>query len=244
MIYVQIDEDMHGMHKLNKYIDKYKGITLTLKSKYIDYIDFEDTINTLSSIFINLNEIVIKNPYDYDLEVLVNSDINIIFMQLESLKRLTKEHNIAINIVYKTNWNKIQNSSNLIILNEMLDYINGYNINILIENGPFVREDTAYEMCRLINNKRLGIYLNIHSLKIKSKILDIDYYDLLKQYNNKYVRCIEVSEIGESIFEEVGANILDFSKEKEILNKNLIYVPYVRDTEDKANQILQIESIN
>lgn len=165
---VKISEKLEQIGGIEEFIKKYgKAEVQFFKRKPEPHqIDFSQMIEYLCLNY-NMKEITIHPPLNnYDIEVVLMYDINIIKEQLQQLVYYSNKFNINLNLIYHTHWSMVLHRANTISkIKELLKIIEGTNVKLLIENlfmmeEPF-NECTALQLCKEINNDNLKMCLDI-----------------------------------------------------------------------------------
>ena len=150
--------------------------------------NFSNEIRKRKKEFPHLKEIVVHPPLnDYNIELIILKDKNIIENQLKELVNLSEELNIKLAINYHTYWTKDQYVSTGLDnkIKELLKIIEGKNVVLLIENLFMMLDElvgcSALEICKEINHPNLRTCIDTTHLHCKSNIWKIDFEKMLKQ---------------------------------------------------------------
>lgn len=153
-------------------------------------IDFSEAIEHYYELF-NLKEVTVHPPLrDYDIEVVLMYDKNIIRKQLEQLVYLSKKLNIKINLIYHTHWAVNLHKANTVeSIKELLKIIEGTQVQILVENlfmvaEPF-NECSALELCKEINHSNLKMCLDNCHFHCQANMYREDYFEWVAKKLNR-----------------------------------------------------------
>lgn len=164
-IYPKIDASFQGLHKLKKYIEKYRGVEIQILEEENGFFSMEEEIRTLMDLCPNTEEITIHTPLDhYDLEMILLKDKNIVLEQLEVIKSLSMEYSIHINLLYHTSWTfKEHQKYTIPYLQEILFSMKGFPVTFLLENvyTNLEKECTVLKLCKFIGDPQLRVCLDL-----------------------------------------------------------------------------------
>lgn len=157
-----------------------------------DEFDFETLIRKRKKEFPNLKEIVVHPPLsNYNIELIVFKNKELIAKQLAKLVELSKELNIKLAINYHTYWTKEQyRTSGLAnIIKEYLKIIENTNVTMLIENIYMIldekKECAAIEICKFIDHPNLRACIDTTHVHCKANIYQKDFYATINEQFNK-----------------------------------------------------------
>lgn len=266
-IYPKVDSHFRGIRNLKKYIDKYKGVEVQVTS-----IDENGTfcssefLRSLCNICPNLKEITIHTPSkDYDLEMVLYRDKNIIFEQLTEIKELSQELGIRINLLYHTRWNlSVHKECTILHLKELLSFIKGYNVSILLENSymNLERECNALKLCKFMGDFQLKTCINLSHICCLANIYRVPVSEFISKYLKKeecikYVHQVHFShtanEDGYRDYNKTHAvaheTLGDLVKDMELLYAygmyDCIFVTNIREQnyDERKDQVMEIENM-
>lgn len=164
----KISEKIEQIGGVEKFIEKYGKAEIQFFPRKPEphEIDFSKMIEYLCSTY-NMKEITIHPPLkDYDIEVVLMYDINIIKNQLEQLVYFSNKFNINLNLIYHTHWKMSLHRANTVSkIKELLKIIEGTRVKILVENLFMMDEDfnecTVLQLCKEIDHPNLRMCLDI-----------------------------------------------------------------------------------
>ncbi len=188
-IYPKTSRNFEGLDKMMKYVEKYKGIEL----QYFDEngimapFDIASPIEKIMEKIPYLQEITIHPPLiDYDIELILFKDVNIVRNQLEILVELSKRYNIKINLLYHTMWNYTKHKELTInILKELVEVIAGTKVKLILENIFMFPENTCsvFEIARDIDSPNFGVCFDVCHLYCRTNIDKAN----VEEYAQKYL---------------------------------------------------------
>lgn len=188
-IYPKIDSHFNGLHKLKKYIEKYRGVEIQILREENGFFSMEEEIHTLMDLCPNTEEVTIHTPLEqYDLEMILFKDKNIVLNQLETAKILAMEYKIHINLLYHTTWNfKEHQKYTIPLLQEILFSIKGFPVTLLLENTyrNLETECTPLKLCKFLGDKQLGVCLDLCHIYCLAHIYDENIQEFMKHYLKK-----------------------------------------------------------
>lgn len=154
--------------------------------------DFETQVRLKKSIYPNLKEIIIHPPLiDYNIEIIMLKDENIIKNQLLKMVELTEELNISMDFIYHTYWPVRQYISTGLDnrIKNLLKIVEGKNVTLLIENIFMMLDEkeecSAVEICKHINHPNLRCCLDTTHMHCKADIYRKDFYEMISKELNK-----------------------------------------------------------
>ncbi len=157
-----------------------------------DKFDFESLIRQRKEEFPNLKEIIVHPPLsDYNIELLVLKDRELIASQLHKLVELSKELNIKICINYHTYWTKEQYKASGLAdtIKEYLKIIENTEVIMLIENLFMLLDEkeecSVIEICKYIDHPNLRACIDTTHMHCKANILKKDFNTMLHEELNK-----------------------------------------------------------
>lgn len=190
-IYPKCDENFNGVNILKPYIEKYKGVEIQFVSYECINMAY-DVIRKYKEQIPVIEEITVHLPLtdEFNFETLAFAKLEQEKNRLEVLKKVSKEFNIRVNLIYHTFWNyAVWNYSGAIDrMNELLELIQNSNVYILIENVYSVIEPIGcwvFNVAKVINNKHLKVCLDTCHLHCQANIFKIPFDIFLKKYLNK-----------------------------------------------------------
>lgn len=202
-IYPKIDSEFRGMHVLKKYIEKYKGVELQIQEVDVNHSFLcTDLIETLLLFCPNVREVTIHTPLeDYDLEMILLYDKNILLNQLAELKELALMHDLRINLLYHTSWElETHQKYTITLLQEVLSSIKGFPVYLMIENvyANLEKKCNILRLCKFMGDSQLIGCLDLCHLYCLAHIYktDIDSFldtYLTKEECSKYIHQIHFS---------------------------------------------------
>ncbi len=202
-IYPKIDSLFTGIHKLKKYIDKYQGVEIQIMEIDEDASFLsEDILHTLYSVCSTIKEVTLRAPlHYYNLEMVLCKDKNIILNQLAEIRKLSKDLNIHINLLYRTDWSvEAHKECTLLLLREFLSFIKGYDICILLENSykGLEKECSVLKLCKLMGDPQLKVCLDLSHIYCLANIYQKNMQEFMPIYLNredcmKYVHQVHFS---------------------------------------------------
>lgn len=260
-----------------KFTDEMRKVILESEGIEIQFFDengitsefnFSDEVRKNKNEFPHLKEIVIHPPLNnYNLELLMLKDENIVKKQLKELVTLTQDLNISLTIIYHTYWTKEQYVATGLAkkIEELLKLIEGKNIFVLIENLFMMLDErrgcSALQICKYINHPNLKMCLDTTHMHCKSNIWKIDFEEMLEQdltleECSKYVRQIHFAAtinndgyIEKKTHGRVHPNINELIKELEWLKKyGMIDKTFVTEVSEndyysRTDQLKEIEML-
>lgn len=167
-----------------------------------DEFDFETVIRKMKKEFPNLKEIIVHPPLsNYNIELIVFKNKELIAKQLSKLVELSKELNIRLCINYHTYWTKEQyRTSGLAdIIKEYLKIIENTEVIMLIENLFMILDEnnecSAIQICKYIDHPHLRACIDTTHVHCKANMYKKDFNTMIHEEFNKedcekYVRQI------------------------------------------------------
>lgn len=192
-IYPKISHQEFGEEMSNRLkISKGTEIQFFNENDITSWFDFEIEVRKRKLEFPNLKEITIHPPLcDYNIELIVMKDENIIKKQLEKMIELSEELNITMNFIYHTYWPVRQYISTGLDLKlkNMLKSVEGKDVTILIENLFMMLDEkeecSAIEICKQIDHPNLRACIDTTHMHCKADIYRKDFYEMISKELNK-----------------------------------------------------------
>lgn len=157
-----------------------------------DEFNFENLIRQRKKEFPNLKEIIVHPPLsNYNIELLVFKNKELIAKQLTKLVELSKELNIKLCINYHTYWTKEQyRASGLAdIIKEYLKIIENTDVIMLIENLYMILDEkdscSVIDICKYIDHPNLRACIDTTHVHCKANIYKKDFNTMIHQEFNK-----------------------------------------------------------
>lgn len=204
-IYPKTSRNFEGLDKMMEYVEKYKGIEL----QYFDEngmmapFDIASPIEKIMEKIPYLQEITIHPPLiDYDIELILFKDSNIVKNQLETLVELSKKYNIKINLLYHTMWNYTKHKElTMNTLKELVKIIEGTKVKMILENIFMFPETTCsvFEIARDIDSPNFGVCFDVCHLYCRVNIDKANVEEYAKKYLDpelckKYIHQVHFSD--------------------------------------------------
>lgn len=188
----KISGKLEQLGGVEKFIQKYGKVEIQFFPRKPEphEIDFSSITEFFCREF-KMKEITIHPPLaNYDIEVVLMYDKNIIKNQLEQLVELSEKFNIDINLIYHTHWNIILHRANTIEkIKDLLKIIEGTRVKLLVENLILINETfyecSALELCKEINHPNFKMCLDICHFYCQANIYREDINDWLKNKLDK-----------------------------------------------------------
>lgn len=192
-IYPKVDEGLKGLNTLKEYAESSEGIELQFFHNNGIWGNYNiiQIVENLMKTMPNLKEIIIHPPLEeYDIELLVLKDINLIKSKIVDAINLTKKYNIKINFVYHVTWPiEMMEQGPIEKIEELVQMLQNTNVTLLIENLFSITEHdqacTVLEICKRINNEHLKVCLDICHLHCMANIFKMDFNMFLNAYLDK-----------------------------------------------------------
>lgn len=264
-IYPKTSEYEQGVLSLKEYAEKYKGIEIQYFHNNGEWGNFNLTegVEKILKNIHGLEEITVHPPLlDYDIELLIAKDKNMIIKLLEELKEISDKYNLKINIIFHSHWNiQMHEQATIEVLKEYVKYLENTKIKILLENLFMTNETTcvALEVCEKVDSEHLKVCIDVCHLYCKANIKNISIEEFLDGYLPKDLCKKHVYQVH---FADTKNNdgykdkkthgrkhdsYEDVKRDFELLKKygieNVIYVTEVGE-EDYESRKDQIEEIN
>lgn len=190
-IYPKTSEIEQGVISLKTYAEKYKGIEI----QYFHNEDIWGNFNLTEGIekilkkIHGLEEITVHPPlHNYDIEVLMTKDENMVIRLLDELKEVSGKYNLKLNIIFHTHWNiQMHEQATIEKFKKYANYLENTNIKILIENLFMTNEDkcAALEICERVGSNHLKTCIDVCHLYCKANIKEIEIEKFLEGYLDK-----------------------------------------------------------
>ena len=148
----KIDDQMIGLYAIKKYIQKYHKVEIELTKGDYGNFNIEEIIKKFMDVLPNVKEITLKplsNTNTFEYYFYHKQDI--LKEHMETMKKLSREYKIGINIIFPVEANiKLYKDILWKDIKEVLNLMNGYNIRILLENMTYIIEEecTALQICK------------------------------------------------------------------------------------------------
>lgn len=264
-IYPKTSEYEQGVVKLKKYAEKYRGVEIQYFHNENIWGNFNLTegIEKILKTITELDEITVHPPLpDYDIELLIAKDKNIVKSLLDELIEASNKYNLNINIIFHSHWNiQMHKQATIEVLKEYAKQLEKTRVRILLEN-LFMTNETecaVLQVCEQINSEHLKVCIDVCHLYCKANIKEIDIKEFLdiyldKELCKKHVYQVHFADTKNNdgykdkkthgrkhdSFEDVKK---DFELLKEYGIENVIYVTEVgeEDYESRKDQIEEIE---
>ena len=137
-IYPKTSVKFEGLDKMMEYVEKYKGVELQYfdENGIIAPFDIKTPVEKLMEIVPDLEEVTLHPPLcDYDIELILFRDENIVKNQLKDLLELSQKYNIKINLLYHTMWNyKKHKVLTIEKIRNLVKMIEGSKVKLIFEN--------------------------------------------------------------------------------------------------------------
>lgn len=192
-IYPKIDDKLNGIAILKKYIEENKGVELQFfhNNGIWGNYDIKNIVEEIMNLIPNIEEITIHPPLDnYDIELVVFKDIELIKAKIKDAIQLSNKYNIRINLLYHVTW-PIEMMEQGVIdkIKELLELIQNTRVYLVVENiysmTEFNKKCTVLEICRRIDNEHLKACLDICHLHCMANIFKINFDTFLEKYLDK-----------------------------------------------------------
>lgn len=266
-IYPKVDVNLKGIHKLKKYIDKYKGLELQCLDfdKKTGNFSFADEVRAIGNLFPNTKEINIHPPLEFcDLEMFCCGREQALYEAIETMKILTEEFSLHMNLILHTHWNLSQHQMLTIpFLKELINRIKGYDIYIVLENMCFIDEKkcTVLELCKFIGDSQLKVCLDVCHMKCNALLWKMDMQKYAKMYLqakdcNKYVHFVHFASLPpyNGLGLQEAAGVVHTSQKELVEDVELLYaygmysVPFVTSIheekeEERREQLREIDGL-
>jgi len=168
----------------------------------LEEFNFEKQIIRRKEEFPNLKEIIVHPPLEnYNLELLVLKNREIIKRQLKKLVELSEKLDLKLCIIYHTYWTQKQYRATGLanIIKEYMKILENKNVTMLIENLFMMldekKECSAIEICKYINHPNLKACIDTTHMHCKANIYKKDFNQMIHEELNeedckKYVKQI------------------------------------------------------
>lgn len=190
-IYPKCDENFNGVNILKPYIEKYKGVEIQFVSYECINIVY-DVVKRYKEQIPIIEEVTVHLPLtdEFNFETLGFAKLEQEKNRLEVLKKVSKDFNIRVNLIYHTLWNYDvwRYSGAVERMKELLELIQNTNVYILLENVYSVIEPIGcwvFDVAKTINNKHLKVCLDTCHLHCQANIFKIPFDIFLEEYLNK-----------------------------------------------------------
>lgn len=175
-IYPKTSVKFEGLDKMMEYVEKYKGVELQYfdENGIIAPFDIKTPVEKLMGIVPDLEEVTLHPPLcDYDIELILFRDENIVKNQLKDLLELSQKYNIKINLLYHTMWNyKKHKVLTIEKIRNLVKMIEGSKVKLIFENIFMFPEKTCtvFEIARDIDSPNFGVCFDICHLYCRTNI--------------------------------------------------------------------------
>lgn len=154
--------------------------------------NFENEIRKKKAEFPNLKEIIVHPPLcDYNIELIIMKDENIIRKQFKKLKELSEELDIDLDMVYHTYWPVRQYVSTGLDnkIKELLKILEGTKVTLLIENIYMMLDEkeecSAIDICKHLDHPNARCCLDTTHLHCKANIYKTNFYEMIERQIDK-----------------------------------------------------------
>lgn len=193
-IYPKISDDLKGLEALKEIVKENGGVEIQFfhKDGIWGNYDFVPSVEKIMKIVPELKEITIHPPLaNYDLELVLSKDINIVKNKIEDAIKLSKKYNIKMNLLYHVAWPiEMLEQGTIEKIKEVLKLLENTNVNIIIENVYSVGEDgkcIVLDVCKIIDNPHLKICLDTCHIHCLANLWRRDFDTMLPQYLDKNI---------------------------------------------------------
>jgi len=257
--------------EMKEIIRKSEGIEIQFfdENDILEEFDFEKQIIRRKGEFPNLKEIIVHPPLEnYNLELLVLKNREMIKKQLNKLVELSEKLDIELCIIYHTYLTQKQYKATGIsdIIKEYMKILENKKVTMLIENLFMMldekKECSAIEICKYINHPNLKACIDTTHMHCKANIYKKDFNKMIHEELNKedckkYVKQIHFASALENdgyiekkrthgrkheSFESLKKEI-DWLEEFEMLDKNYITEVSEEDYYSRKDQIEEIKML-
>ncbi len=235
----------------------------------LEEFDFEKQIIRRKGEFPNLKEIIVHPPLEnYNLELLVLKNREMVKKQLNKLVELSEKLDIELCIIYHTYLTQKQYKATGLsdIIKEYMKILENKKVTMLIENLFMMldekKECSAIEICKYINHPNLKACIDTTHMHCKANIYKKDFNKMIHEELNKedckkYVKQIHFASALENdgyiekkrthgrkheSFESLKKEI-DWLEEFEMIDKNYITEVSEEDYYSRKDQIEEIRML-
>ena len=180
--------------KFKKIIKKSEGVEIQFfdENGITSEFNFWDPIIEIKKEYPNLQEITVHPPLNnYNFEMLVLKDKEIIKKQLLKMVELSNRLNMRLNFLFHVYMTKEQYISTHLmdVLNELMKIIENTNVTLLLENLYMMLDEryecTVIEICKYINHPNLRACIDTTHEHCKANIYRFDFNELIEKDFNK-----------------------------------------------------------
>lgn len=176
---------------MKDYIDKYGRMEIQFfqEEPGSTEVKFEETIDKYINEF-KVKEITIHPPLEeFDIEYIILRDLNYMDEYVDRAIKLSRKHNIRLNLLFHTNWS-LERLKFAVAprLESVLKKIENENVYILLENLIFNHDRkkcSPLEFCDYMNHPKLKVCIDICHLHAKSNLLKKDINEFTSYFLDK-----------------------------------------------------------